>query len=120
MFNLVIILKEPSTNLLLGFKEKGLADAARLNIRKKMDEFNIDKINSRITVKDDFSHECDIFASNIATVIVEDNQKNSEMTNEKNIDIAHANDAFIKRREKDMELIRLFPSNNMAGIAGRG
>lgn len=112
MFNFIVVLEKPATNFQMGFKEKGIADAARVKIREAMDDWKGKNSDRRITVKDDYGREMDAYASNISSVMIEDSQQAKEMANDQNIDQARANESFMKRRNEDVELIRLFPGNS--------
>lgn len=112
MYNFIIVLEKPATNFQLGFKEKGMADAAKVKVRAAMDAYEKQKDDARITVKDDYGREMDAFASNIRSVLIEDHQLKMEMQNDQNIDTARANDVFIKNRNDNVELMRLFPTQS--------
>lgn len=114
MFNFCIILIEPAMNLTLGFKEKDMANAARVAMRKNMDAYKLEDTDSRMTVKDDYGHEIDVYASNVSGVLIQDHQASVERANDQNIDTARANADFLARRNEDMELMRLFPGNQVA------
>lgn len=115
MYNFIVVIEKPATNFQLGFKEHGLANAARVRLREAMDDWKLKNKESRVTIKDDYGREMDAYASNISSFMIEDHQQKMQMTNEQNIDTARANESFVKRRNEDMELMRLFPTNTING-----
>jgi ABC-type ATPase with predicted acetyltransferase domain len=119
MYNFIIALVNPNINFQLGFKEESMARAMRDKIIERKKEFEGNKTDGGITIKDDYGHHLDVVASNIAAILIQDHQAGIELKNDQNIDMARANDAFLKRRNEDMELIRLFPANNPGGQFGR-
>lgn len=122
MYNFIVSLISPPINFTLGFKEEGLAKAARENIHSKWKEYLSDaKSDEIVTIKDDYGHYLDAMTSNIAAILIQDQQGCMERSNDQNIDTARANDVFIKKRNGDMELMRLFPGNNgVMPFQGRG
>lgn len=115
MYNFIIVLEKPATNFVLGFKERGTADAAKEKIRAAWKN----TLLQRITIKDDYDREIDAFVSNIVSVMIENNEEKMIEMNDKNIDTARANAVFIKEREGNVELTRLFPSNQIMPYGGR-
>lgn len=120
MFNFIIVLKEPGLQFTLGYKDEGAAKSARENIhaRRKL-YFSDPKEDGVVTVKDDFGHHLDVMASNIAAVLIQDQYCATERDQEQYIDKARFNEAFLKRRKEDMELMRLFPGQNQIMPTGR-
>lgn len=115
MYNFMVCLTNPNINFTLGFREEGLAKAARENIHKARKAYLSDpKNDGSVTVKDDYGHHLDVMTSNICAVLIQDHKGAMERNNDQNIDVARANDEFMKRREGDMELLRLFPGNAIA------
>jgi hypothetical protein len=112
MFNFVVVLKEPSVNFTLGFKTEDAAKTANQNIKDR-------KLGEMVTINDDYGHRLECERINIAAILIQDAQLCAERNNDQNIDTARANDSFLKRRNEDMELMRLFPSNQMHPQMGR-
>jgi hypothetical protein len=116
MFNFVVVLKEPGLNFTLGFKEEGMARAERDKIKDARKEGT----TTWVTIVDDYGHRLDAEISNIAAILIQDQQGCMERNNDQNVDTARANDAFVRRRNEDMELMRLFPSqSNIHPAMGR-
>lgn len=109
MHNLIICLINPVANFSLGYSTLDSAKVARENVHKARKELLLDKTDSIVTITDDYGHRLDVVASNIAAVMIQDNQRNHEKTNDSNIDLARANEVFLKAREGNVELLRLFP-----------
>jgi hypothetical protein len=91
-----------------------MAKAARENVRDR-----IKGKETTVTVVDDYGHQLSFEPNNCSAILIQDGQLSAERTNDQNIDTARANDVFIKRRNEDMELMRLFPGNQMLPQAGR-
>jgi len=120
MYNLVIGIALPAGQAALAFKEAELIQAEREKIRKAQKNWFESKTDTMLTIKDDYGNVLDINASNIATVLIQDNQANNERTNDSNIDVARANAKFLEKRNQDMELMRLFPMGANMPMVGRG
>lgn len=114
MFNFIVVLKQPEMNFTLSFKTEDMAKAARERVR---DGFK--KNAERLTIKDDYGHELDVFPDNISAILIQDGELVSERNQDQEIDKARAQATFLKRRESDMELMRLFPGNQIGHPAGR-
>lgn len=108
MYNFVAVLVSPPMQIGLGFKTYASARAAREKAKERVKE------NGNVTITDDFGREFETDGKNISAFLIEDNQASQEMQGEKQIDMARANETFVKRRSSDVELIRLFPGNNIA------
>lgn len=108
MYNFVIILKNPAMQIGLGFKTRDAASSAKERAKERI------KSNGNVTIIDDFGRTFETDSSNISAFLIEDNQASKEMISEQQIDNARASEQFLKRRNDDNELMRLFPANNIA------
>lgn len=109
MHNFIITLNNPSMQIGLGFKTYESAYAAREKAKERV------KQGGMVNITDDFGREFETDSRNVSAFLIESHQKAKEMINEQQIDNAKAAEAFSKRRNEDVELIRLFPSQNIVG-----
>lgn len=108
MFNFVIILKEPALTFSLAFKT---LEAAKVAL-EKVKSFDKDD-STLLLIKDDYGHELQVYPYNVAGVLIQNHQSYIERNMEQDVDVARANASFVKKRETDMELMRLFPPNQI-------
>ncbi len=111
MYNFCIALINPAINFALSFKTEDMAKAEREKVHAARKTFFLDKIDSMVTIKDDYGHQLDINASNIAAVLIQDQELCTDRDQDQQVDRARSNAKFLQRRNDDVELMRLFPGN---------
>lgn len=118
MYNLCIFLLDSPVQYLLNFKEESTVNAARENIHAKQKEWMSGEGESITTIKDDYGQSLDIITSKIATVYIESLEKMYWKNIDAEILKRKVDGDFLKKRNDDLELIKLFPQQSQLHQGG--
>ena len=114
MYNFIVTLKAPALNFTLGYKDEASAKTAREKIHSFRKKYFETQEDSQITIKDDYGHQLDVEASNIASTLIQNQYGATERDQDQNIDNARFGIDFKNRLRNEPDLAILFPQNTIS------
>lgn len=115
MYNVCLFLRGTQIQYMLNFKDQGLAEKARDKLRDARTAWLKTGAAEEVRIKDDFKQCLDIVSSDIMSIFTENLKEAMEAKVQAQIAQGEFNEEFKKRREGDINLIRLFPANQAPG-----
>lgn len=120
MYTINIFMKTGTNHCSLNFSTEAAAKAAREKLRDQMKSYAQNGVDEMVAAKSEYGHGLDVAISQIAWVMVFDHAENYRGEYDKLIEQQRSAVAWEKRRADDVELMRLFPSQQFQSpMSGR-
>lgn len=115
-----IFMKQNAVPCTLGFKSEKDAAKEKGRIAMVWQQYLLSKEDAIIVCHNDYGHNFSVPASHIDCLMLFDVTENFEFEMDKAICKARFDQMWLKRREGDMDLMRLFPAQHhpMTGLQG--
>lgn len=111
MFNVCIFLRNQSVQFLLGYKTHSRAYDAREYYKARVaskEEF--------VVIKDDFGIEVQLPTADIQAFVIENQNEALDVRRERDITQRQEQARFMKRRQDNIELMHLYPTQGPQGV----